>query len=522
MRPDDKNENLIPPQASVYSTVGTTQVPPPVATSVAVPQEIKLTLELPKEEEIGIEQNKITIFSIVQNLVHKSWFIVLIGAMSFMASFLYFYREAVNNIPHTGTVNAMIMFDFANAEQGLDPLGNPINPQAIRSPYVINRVLDAGNFRSRGLSPENIRSNLVISAVAPLADMQRLNRINQFFTPGERMMDLIDEIPFNPTQYVLSIHRRGPFTNFTNQEMVDLLSEIIEQYRAYFTVTYHDITPLSVVIGHINPLEQDYFQMVDLLIHTVGNMISHVEHLYGLSPDFRSPNTNRTFGDILTNLQILRDMDISVVSSLIHTNSMSRDRFRTANVMEYQRVRLEMQRNVAMANAETALEIADEIYQPLMWFFNVDSPSAPIDRHDPVYPDMLRLVQSYRSEAVRLDEEIRFLQNRIDALRGNARPASPADVAFVEQALPALFMTLEELELIINETTQDFLRLSLFNDAIRTVNPPAFVSAGGVDNMAVVMSSLIGGLVGIFLGALIVVYRHMFSYENRKRKENPI
>lgn len=426
------------------------------------------------------------------------FFVVAVGA-----SFAYVNLTRT----HSGITSALIIFGFPGAEEGLDPSGNLLNVNAIQSPYVIGRALDVLGLRERGVAAEHVRSNLRIRGVVPHGDLNRLLLIHDTAVRvPARLVDLEEEF-YHPTQYLLDLTRSGGLEVLTDQEMVGLLNEIIVQYQAYFVGTHSDLTFLDVIIRHFDQEEYDYFEIVRILTGAVDNMLSYVDAMQERAPDFRSPSTEMTFGDIRANLNLLRNVDIHRISALVHVNNMSRNRSRAANILEYTVMRMEMERQVAEANAEVALHLAFDVYEHQPWILHHGAEYYVYHRHSDIYDVLLMDVRNFSFAMHELEAQIAFYQSRVDGLRQSPNPADPRDVAFVEGAIPVAFNSLHLWESYINATVEDFLTLELFRDAVRLLTPAVFSNSMGPYRQLMLLIIMAGTATGMLLGISIALYK---------------
>ena len=465
-------------------------------------QELRAKLKTPNEDAKGF-----SVRSLVTTLISRLRLILLLFLIFAAASIgaAYFYIDMTRT--HTGLASAIIMFSFPEAEEGLDPQGNPLNANEIRSPYVIGLALDSLGLRERGISAENVRAGMVVSGVIDHDILHRIMLIQDVATrSAERLMDL-EEVFFHPTMYVLRLYRNGGLEELSDQEMVDLLNEIIYQYIGFFAITYSDFRFLDVIVGHFDPDEYDYFEIVQILRRTIDNMVSYALSMYTQAPDFRAHSTQMTFGDILANLELLRNVDIHRISALVHSNSMSRNRQRSASILEYQIIRLEMELDVAQANADDALYLAYEIYEHVQWVLPYMEQYYIFHRETDVYEYFLRNTFDYRRTVNQLVSDIEFYRTRMDALRMVYAPADPVDVQFVEDSIPTLFDSLYNWENIINKTAEDFLTLELYQDAVRLLTPAGFTNSLQAYRQQMALIVLVGSSFGLFLGAMIALYK---------------
>jgi len=463
-----------------------------------------MRLEVPdydEEKRVAVSV-KSAMQSLGKNIRYILIFFVTFLLISVAASFAYFYVTR----QHTGSATALVMFGFPEAEEGLDPRGLPLDANAMRSPFVIGQALDALELRQRGISAEDIRSNLSLNAVVPHDTLDRVLLIRESaLRDPARLMEL-EEVFYHPTQFLLQLNRAGNLASLSGQEMDKLLNEIVRQYATYFVQTFNELYFLDVVVGHFDPAEYEYFEIVQILRGTISNMLSYTNSMKNTAPDFRSPTTMMTFRDIWANLELVRTVDIHRVSALIHANNMSRNRSRSAIILEYNISRMEAEMAVARADAESALFLID-LYERETWSLPHMEDYYVYSRATEMYDGLFKNARDNSEKANQLEVDINNYRESLLALSGAISPSDPHDVRFVEDAIPQLFASLRDWETTVNQTVEDFLTLELYRDAVRLVSPSGFVSSMAAYRQMMIWIVLAGSIAGLFIGALVALYK---------------
>ena len=469
-------------------------------------QEVILKIETPSDSATG---RKFSLVELIRIIMSKTWFIILVAIVFSIISFFIAYWRETRAQAYSGVTTTLFAYGFPNAELGLDPLGNPLNVHAIRSPHLISLALDSLDLRARGILPEDIRANLVTSAVHANAPLAQIRRLEEMLNPGERLQELIDDIVYHPTQFTLALYRTGALEMLTPDEIAEFLTALLHYYTEYFVASYNELTFLNTIATHLAPRDHDFFELVDILDIAVANMISHLSLLEELYPDFRSHNTSRTFGELLSNVEILRRVSLGGLRSEISRNSLSRDRQRAADILEHRVFLLSLNEQVLRENAASAIYLASEVYNPEPWLFPYHDSIQETFRNDTVYNHFLRSAQDNISEANRIAADIIIYQDNIDVFR-HGTPPSAEIVKQVEESITTLFEDLAELEELTNQTINDLIVYDLYRDAVRILAPPVFTAAAGINTMFIILVALIGALMGIFISVSVVVYRYIF------------
>jgi len=484
-------------------------------------REIKITLAVPKDENEKDSKftEAINIVRLGISSILRRWFFILaIFIVFFGASILVAFYVTDRNRPHTGFVRAIIRFDFIEAEEGLDPLGMPLNFQMMRSPYVIGRAMDVAEIRHLGIAPETIRSNFHVRPVTPHDVINRFLIVDQL-RPAQRLGEL-EELVLHPTEFYLRMYRRGALDALTDQDMTNLLNAIISEYQAYFARAYNDIAFLDVIVGYVDHSRRDFSDLISISRTAINDMVSYVEYLRGLSPNFRSPSTGRTFGDVSRTLDLIMDVDINRLAALIHVENISRDHNMEAAMLEYEVHRLRFDYLVLRMNEDDAIFLIRDVYTQEQWFMG--HMAEYIFRHRQVHDELIRYAYYYTRLANELYGIILYNEARIEALRrGETNPvyqahqSTPEQIAFIESGLEGVFVTLEMLENEINVMVNDFFEMELFRDAIRVQTPGGFVTVPANNIQQITQIVLAGSAVGLFFGIIISLYRGMI-YDRTK------
>jgi hypothetical protein len=241
------------------------------------------------------------------------------------------------------------------------------------------------------------------------------------------------------------------------------------------------------------------------------------------------------FGDIITNLELIRSVDIGRVSALIFSTNMSREPARLMKLYEYNIQRMAMEMNVAAENARAANDMADRYQRDTALIIGSFGEMIDVAQPSGTYDSFLEQALSHTRRANTLREDIIFYQTRLTALGGplvvdgldmdlpegtafTTARATANDIRFVEQAIPGILANLSDWAEIINQTADDHLILEAFNNATRVVVPAHFtdVLPGQIRTMAIITGAVT--FVGLFFGFLASIWKTAFPDERTLRR----
>ena len=465
--------------------------------------EVRLVLDRPVPQQNSVK------LGVTALLSHKWLIIVMVFIFSLVGvagSFVYSHYISVSR-GYKGIASAIMVFGFPEAEDGLDPLGNRLDVNAIRSPFVIGQAIDTLGLREYGISPEAVRNSLSVGRLVPHETLLDILLIHDSALRQPQRLEALEEVVFHSTTHLLELEQSGALLSLSQQQLNDLLNQIVIEYQSYFVQAYNELYFLDVIIGHFDPAHYDFHDLARILQGTAVNMLSYLSAMREKSPDFRSPSTGMTFGDIWANINLINTVDIRSVSALIHVNNMSRNRIRSANILDYEIRRLEQAFDVSSSNIDDFLMVLNEVYEREVWVLHHMGEYYRYDRSSDLYDNLVAGLLEEMQNANQLEADIAFYRDRLLSLRRAQAPISQDDIRFVEEAIPALFASLQTWEGTINQTVEDYFYLELFRDAVRLVSPSYFTLAtsASLQNRLLIIAG--GAFTGFFISVMIALYK---------------
>jgi len=496
------------PISEIINEVLAKSEPKPEAKSEAYPPALTA---LPLRDETYV----VSMTSIVETIRNSSHFILISGMLFFVLSIAaaFFYYHTTR--PFLGTTTALISYGYAGAESGLDPMGNPLDVSKIKSPDIIRKALEQLDL-NRLINVEDVRSCFVIGGVIPDNVLEQILIIREIATKSPSKLEELPEIQYHPIQYVLRLRQKGNLKLLSEQNMVDLLNTVIDEYSKFFIEEYSDFRLLDTIIQYFDQSQYDYHDIVRILEGQVNNMLTYCEAISEASPEYRSPTTNMTFGDIISNLELIKTVDLRRIGALVYSNNMSRDRPRLGRQYEYNIIRMQMEKNQSLANALDAERLA-LMFEKDYWLLHYSVDWNEFRQASDTYDFFMATAYKERANSNRLIEDIEFYENCVSSLRLRSSTADPRDVKFVEDNIPILIDSLKKWVIDTNKTTEDYLSLYLFKDATKVITPAKFRGVFSDYTKKMMLIILVGTFSGIFLAAFIALWREAFPVTVKRR-----
>jgi len=480
-----------------------------------IPKEVKIKVNLPSRSDGDI--HAVSVGSVLRTLAAHSKFIIRFIMVCFVLSVLAALAYYIKVPSSAGSVSALISYGYAQAETGMDPAGNTLDPNVVRSPYIIDKAIDQLNLYSTGITVEDVRSNITMQGVVPDDVLERILVIKQIATTDPSKLEDLSQIDYHPTQYIISLNEGGSLKALSPSDAVDLLNEICSQYQQYFIQQYGTTQSLDTVIQNFDQTNYDYFEVVQILRGQVNTMLTYCNTMQTSAGDFCSPTTNMTFTDIAASIGLINDVDITRLNALIFANALTRDKDLSVKIYEYDVMQKEAELARITADADNSERLADKFEKDYWMMYNSVDNFDVFRQASNTYDGFMISAQQYGETAAQLTEDISLYNNFLDAINSDTSTASPSDIAFVESEIPSLVSTLQSWITKIHDTTDDYVKLDLFKDAVKVVTPAKFYSVLSTYQKKMLYIIAIGSGCGVFLAIFIALGRDAMKPPTKRK-----
>ncbi len=496
-----------------------------------VPPEINLNIVQQQEDEYGV-----TVRDLLRALARRKWTILFVTFIALIigiaTSFVYTFlirKEA-------DYVSAMLSYGYKGVEEGLDPMGRPLDVNKIKAPAVIEPALQELGFYDLGISVEDVRENVYIDVIVPDDVVNRMMMIETIAEKDITQLERLLDIQYYPTQFFVNIGHLGNLEKLSGVQMENLLDAVLSSYREYFIQEYSDRSIFSVINNDFDQTKYDYSEVVEILDNMLDNMISYCSIKRQEAPEFRSPQTQMSFADIITNLEIIQNTDLGRISSRVYTYNMSRDRNQLITRYLYSLNSLRGDLYVALQNAAAAnTAAADYVKDPAVIVGGANGEPFEVTQSSSVYDTFLQDALSSTMRANQIRERIAFTEDRLLSMGvpippGTApedpenpedpEPVNPpvtaqatqADIDYVERIIPDIISTMQNYADITLRTVEDYLVMDAFADATRVVLPAHYSSESRL-KLALLITAAVTAA-GLVLAVLSFIFKTAFNAEH--------
>lgn len=438
---------------------------------------------------------EISLREILEVIWKGKWLIALITIVAVLLTGIGTYIM----LPNSQHVVAIININYPGIEQGLNPDGTQFDILQLKSPYVIEKALEELALTNSGLKLDEIRRNIDITPIVPDDVSQR----------AETILKQGQEFVYYPSEYKITYKINKAFSY---SQGIQLVEEIISQYKKYFYMLYSDVKTVENTISNVDLSNYDYPDIVEIINKQVESVQELLESKAEEGSGFRSSNTGYTFTDLSRSYDVLKNVDITKLESLVNTNTLTKDREKLIKDYEYRVKRMELEMAKKSSEAEEARKLMDQ-YKKEDYVLLPDALGGQIktENTSSYYSTLAEMAITASVEAANLQHEIEYYRNEIERLKSvptinNAKLMEEAD-----NLIETIKSKMSDLVTKTNDTLEDYY-LYKYENNIRQI-APAEIETG----INILMNLAIAFVAGIMIGIFAVLLRYYWkSTENEK------
>lgn len=199
--------------------------------------------------------------------------------------------------------SAVIQYTDPQAEQGLTPLGTPLDVNEIKSSSIFSRVIT--NLGLDGsYSVDDLISRVTIT---PVVDEDKIAQ-------KEALLDEGEEYVYEPTTYIISFaasNSEGP--SFGRR----VLDEMLDLYFADYSENYINVESISNSLSRIYEENFDYIEMMELIDENVSSTVASLYQRVNSAPYYRATSTGMSFTDLADTFNYIQRVKVSELFSTI-------------------------------------------------------------------------------------------------------------------------------------------------------------------------------------------------------------
>ena len=473
-------------------------------------------LELEKKDTInlvikqeGDNRERISLEDIFCIIKSRRRFIAIFTGIAFVLSLLAASVYMLFALQSSGSVQALISFNYDGIESGLDPHGKTFDIDKLKAPVVVDKVMTSLNLYNRKLTTEDIRENIDIQGVVPDDVINKILTINKMATQDVTKLEQLNELEYHPTQFMVTF-KNDRKLGLSGEESNKLVNELLKEYKNYFIDTYGDKEVLSIALGEVNYGEYDYPEVARVMKGQIDIITSYISDKKKESPDFRSKTTQMSFGDIISYLNIINDVDISRVNSLIYSYNLTKDKNTLLSLYQYRIEQYQLEMSKKQDEAKMAQD-AVKSYQKdknlvMVPGMNGDiAGTTEVDQKNQYYDQLLGRSIDAGVSASNNAHDIEYYTKIMDKLNGVAVDESLRQKYSkeVDTMVDSISKKMKSWVDITNTTVEEYYETEVFNNAVKIPVPAqyksSFMSNVKIPALAVLVITLFAAFAAVVL-----------------------
>ncbi|MCR5718690.1 MAG: lipopolysaccharide biosynthesis protein [Oscillospiraceae bacterium] len=414
-------------------------------------------------------------------------------------------------------LDALISFNYPGIEKGLSPDGSAFDINAVKNPNVIKKALTELGIPLTSL--EEIRQGITFEGIVPSDAIDRITVYKSPYDQGNiKAADAILETTYYPTQFRVIFDYS--LAGLEGNQPVEVFHSILKYYGDDFLETYGFNDAVGSAVTALDYQTYDYPEQIDVFDTSLDSMQRYISSLASSdSTRFRSTVTGYTFADLSQAIQTIRDTDLTMLSSEILMNNVTKNK---PALVDYYTHRIEvLTREVAVAQSElNAINQAIESYQlgTVIIYGESGQGGAQYNTNSEEYDKLFDKKVSATTTLSSKQERLKDYQKRLNMLKAQTDAAN-VQVERIAKEMDALNAKVTELINKTNATANEYYSTVYLSNSYNILVPP---NSSGLTVTKSIIRSAVEPLVIIEALLFVIYFGYAFIYsiilENKKRK----
>ncbi|HHU43488.1 MAG: hypothetical protein ACOX2Y_00305 [Christensenellales bacterium] len=213
---------------------------------------------------------------------------------------------------------AMIQFNYAGVEDGLDPWGRKLDVSKIKADNIISEALIENNFseKERAELRDKIKNNITIAGVVPDDIMEQILIIKEIATKNPQQLNELKNLKYYSTSYVVCLN--SDELDLSHSQYIDILNSIVDNYIVEFKEKYGHGDVLGTLIAEeVDFSTYDYVEIYDVFNTQVQDIIRYLNFLVDSSGSFRTTSTKLSFADLRSRVNAIKNYNLKSLETYI-------------------------------------------------------------------------------------------------------------------------------------------------------------------------------------------------------------
>lgn len=442
--------------------------------------------------------DEISLRDLLNTLLQHKTLILFCMILFFIFSMLFSLYQL-----RTGkSAQLIVSFNYDGISENKNPDGTTFDPYQIVSPYILSDALFNLNLEGK-ISPNIVRSLTEIQPIIPNEVQSRQNYALE--NTGETFS-------YNPNEFILSIHI-NPSKGITEDNARQIANQIVISYRNYFSKTYLSQENVSNKLITFSTADYDYADISQVLHSQIDAIKNYAQIHSALSPDFRSKRTGMTFSDIYYALDILDEVEINRIDSMISAYKLTKDKDMLIIYYEYLIQQLEYQKAKYSAETTVSTAILNEIEDSGTALTDAILTGSQSTSTESYFSSLILRTADLGKDSSSIQQSIDFYQTEVNDLKsGNYVVAFNKEsvTAKTDEMIQSVDTQLRSWIEITNDTADEFYDHYL-SGAFYALSPAEIYSSVHIS-----LNLSVGIILGLFTGIFLALFKSYWSGEGEE------
>lgn len=210
---------------------------------------------------------------------------------------------------------AVIHYSNEGAVNGFAPDGSEIDTSEIYSSSNMARAMENLGLSQDTYSIDRLCSSIAVTPVLKEEDVAVQEALNE---QGEKSEE-------KPTDFIVTCTMDSQITGADTDFVRNLLNELLNVYFAKYSEEHINGEPISNTMKGLKVDQYDYLEVVEQIDHLLEDTFQTLNNYVSKEMFFRSATTGYSFHDLRDDFQMLRNVDVYRLYSLILGNQITKD-----------------------------------------------------------------------------------------------------------------------------------------------------------------------------------------------------
>ena len=464
------------------------------------------------------EDNEVSLLELFKLIIRGKRLILLIAITCLVISSII---SGIANFilpKERGQVQTIITFDYDGIEEGLNPNKEAFNVEEIINKQILDRVIIDLALDNKDIDSDMLKENISINGIIPQEIQTQIDLIQQMAAKDPTQLQRLQNIEIYPTQYKVTLKITKEM-HLDSQEAEEVLTTIINHYKTYFMDTYNDKITISTAAATTDASRYDYSEYILFIDNELKDIQGYLEDKQSENEAYRSKSTGMSFGDLETQVSMLRDIEINNTQALINTYTLTKNKERLVSIYQNNIRKLTSKVAEQQQMVQSLKKAANDYQKDQLVVMGKEAGEANVEvsQGSETYDQLIEQVLEAEQEANKLAYNKAYYEELLANLTVTNEDGAVIDTTpYVQQVETSIRYIQEQVGIIIdmiNDTVDEYYRTEVFKNSVKMDMPSIYESYTMAYAKKASMIVVIGTFLGLVLGVMIALFKGLMSTE---------